>query len=96
MHTNTYIILAIIFCALIFVNNIENFTDDIPIGIKHVRLGDFGGIAYVDNKPPIWRGEKSCVRSPCPTKGKYKCPDIFRDGIVCWKCAWIYDEPQND
>jgi hypothetical protein len=79
-----YIILGIIIILLLRRSD-EHFVDT---GMRHVKLNDWGGIEYVDRRPPYWRGDRSCFRYPCPA--------VFADDTVCWKCDWLYSSPQNE
>lgn len=55
---------------------------------RHAKLNDFGGVDYVDDKPPWARGEGSCVPRVCPA--------VYEKDVICWQCSSYIEEPQNN
>ena len=81
------IFLSIIFLVLLLVLksfNVETYVNE-SNDYRHAKLNDFGGVDYVDNLSPYFRGEK-CF--------EYPCPETFKRNIACWKCPWTYSLPQ--
>ena len=62
--------------------NVINIVDP----VRHARLNEYGGVVYVDKRPPSARGEYSCYPQTCPS--------VFQKDIVCWKCSDIAYYPQ--
>ena len=79
------ILLLLIILWFIQSRDRETFVDTGP---RHAKLNQFDGVDYVDRMPPLWRGEGPCFVYPCPS--------TFEKDVVCWKCLWRADEPQNE
>ena len=87
------IIILFVFFVLFQTNGVEGFRRKCNDGyscscLRHARLNDFGAILYMDDKPPSCHGDHSCE--------PVECPDGFKHGIVCWRCHWMFSEPQNE